>query len=431
MDHVHWIKRELSICQFLLYQNLVSFPVLSQTRPQAPLLMVPAQTSSKTGTALIAVALVFWPLSEHKRWNWRRTWRDMETTDETDRSGSNNKRQLFVIRQVSILTRLSRTWTRALETLSWYPDSCSSLCTTAFFLCATQRQSAVTLVFAIVYDTDCLQPLLQTRGWSLWSSGNRWCSWCRWFLDTSGRVLAVATVVVCQWLQHVRLWLPVGGFSTWRVKVLGCASPVGVSLLREAHTAPRRSQCTNGSSNCWSTAVLESRLARSKLDTQLPRKTRQSVWPPREGSSSWRLASTLGPAAVCTLWISAGRSTVWCVAICRAWCCEIPSQRAVVNNPEPGAQVWARVRACPCQSRRSCPGERPAWSSASESGTQAGAERVVREGALDHYSPHRQSVSTCRLSCLQQVTVTKAREAKTTDAHLREPSSQSCLGQVP
>ena len=28
---------------------------------------------------------------------------------------------------------------------------------------------------APVYDTDCLQPLKQTHGCPLWSSGNRWC----------------------------------------------------------------------------------------------------------------------------------------------------------------------------------------------------------------------------------------------------------------
>ena len=31
------------------------------------------------------------------------------------------------------------------------------------------------MLCAPVYDTDCLQPLKQTHGCSLWSSGNRWC----------------------------------------------------------------------------------------------------------------------------------------------------------------------------------------------------------------------------------------------------------------
>ena len=35
---IHWIKRELSICQSLLYHILRSFHVLSQVRSQAPLL---------------------------------------------------------------------------------------------------------------------------------------------------------------------------------------------------------------------------------------------------------------------------------------------------------------------------------------------------------------------------------------------------------
>ena len=48
-------------------QNLVSFPVLRHIEPQAPLLVVPAQSSSKTGTALIAVAWAIWLHSECKR----------------------------------------------------------------------------------------------------------------------------------------------------------------------------------------------------------------------------------------------------------------------------------------------------------------------------------------------------------------------------
>ena len=44
--------------------------------------------------------------------------------------------------------------------------------------------------------------------------------------DTTGRVLAVAAVVACQWLHHVRLWLAVAGFGLgiWRVRLLSCAS---------------------------------------------------------------------------------------------------------------------------------------------------------------------------------------------------------------
>ena len=42
MHHaIHWIKRELSICQSLLCHILGSFHVLSQIKPQAPLLVVP------------------------------------------------------------------------------------------------------------------------------------------------------------------------------------------------------------------------------------------------------------------------------------------------------------------------------------------------------------------------------------------------------
>ena len=42
MHHaIHWIKRELSICQSLPCHNLGSVRVLSQIKPQAPLLVVP------------------------------------------------------------------------------------------------------------------------------------------------------------------------------------------------------------------------------------------------------------------------------------------------------------------------------------------------------------------------------------------------------
>ena len=42
MHHaIHWIKRELSICQSLLCHNLGSSRVLGQIKPQAPLLVVP------------------------------------------------------------------------------------------------------------------------------------------------------------------------------------------------------------------------------------------------------------------------------------------------------------------------------------------------------------------------------------------------------
>ena len=52
-------ERELSICSNLsMSGNLMSFPVLHRIKPQAPLLVVPAQTSSETGTTLIAVTLV-------------------------------------------------------------------------------------------------------------------------------------------------------------------------------------------------------------------------------------------------------------------------------------------------------------------------------------------------------------------------------------
>ena len=104
---------------------------------------------------------------------------------------------------------------------------------------------------------------------------------------TGGCVVTVAAVIVCQWLHHVRLWLAVAGFGLgmWRVRLLGCASWKQFSRLQKAfclcakltllHLVPideapasgsmlRRlsafcaAVCTNESSSCRSTAVLES-----------------------------------------------------------------------------------------------------------------------------------------------------------------------------
>ena len=46
-DTIHRIKRELSICQSSLCQNLVSFPVLNRIKPQAPLLAVPFRRTTQ------------------------------------------------------------------------------------------------------------------------------------------------------------------------------------------------------------------------------------------------------------------------------------------------------------------------------------------------------------------------------------------------
>ena len=75
---------------------------------------------------------------------------------------------------------------------------------------ATQRQSAVMMVV-------CYSGATATAG-------------------AAERVLAVAAVVICQWLQHVRLWLAVGGFGLgiWRVRFLGCASWKQFSRLQKA-----------------------------------------------------------------------------------------------------------------------------------------------------------------------------------------------------
>ena len=50
-------ERAINLSILTVNQNLVSF----QIEPQAPLLVVPAQTSSKTGTALIAALVHLTP----------------------------------------------------------------------------------------------------------------------------------------------------------------------------------------------------------------------------------------------------------------------------------------------------------------------------------------------------------------------------------
>ena len=117
-----------------------------------------------------------------------------------------------------------------------YPGSWSRIMHLSFlFERDTEAEMLSRLWLATENDTDCLQPLKQTHGCSLWSSGNCWRRWCRWFLDTSERVVTVAAVVVFQWLHHVRLWLAVAGFGVgiWRVRLLGCASWKQFSCLQK------------------------------------------------------------------------------------------------------------------------------------------------------------------------------------------------------
>ena len=65
-----------------------------------------------------------------------------------------------------------------------------------------------------------------------------------------------------------------------------------------------------------------------------------------------------------------------------------------IQNQEPGCELVDRVD----HVQESV----PEWSCASGSGTRAGKGTLVHEGALGRSSPRGRSVSTCRLSCLQQ-----------------------------
>ena len=110
-------ERALNLSILTVSQNLVSFPFWGSLCRRLHSWVVPTGTSSKTGTAMIAVALIIWPSCECKRWNWRRT--------------CNNKRQRRDWRG-----NARARWWRWADTLARGPG----LCTTAIILRATQRQ---------------------------------------------------------------------------------------------------------------------------------------------------------------------------------------------------------------------------------------------------------------------------------------------------
>ena len=198
----------------------------------------------------------------------------METTGVTDGQRSNNKRQLFPNQQVSISTRLTRTYARSgdAELTPWL---LVLDCTTDFFLCATQRQG-VTLV-------DCLQPL--SRLMAALSGGAATAS----AADTGGRVLAVAAAPTraplarCCWLRPrhlareaprlclVETVLPspedVASAGSFRCSTSFQSMRRQPAVRCSGLSAFCAAVCTNESSSCQSTDVLESRFTRSKLDS--------------------------------------------------------------------------------------------------------------------------------------------------------------------
>ena len=146
------------------------------------------------------------------------TCEECATTDDNDAIGRGHAR--------------ARWWRWALTLALLVPDCAPHLS----FASDTEAVMLSWWWCAPVYDTDCLQPLKQTHGCSLWSSGNCWRRWCRWFLDTGGCVVTGAAVVVCQWLHDMRLWLAVAGlgFCIWRVRLLCCALWKQFSRLQKA-----------------------------------------------------------------------------------------------------------------------------------------------------------------------------------------------------
>ena len=142
------------------------------------------------------------------------------------------------VQQQTITTRLTRTCTRALVTLSSYPGSPGpGLCTTAFILRATQRQRCCHVGGLLPYMIRIACSLSSRLMAALFgAAATAGAAGAADSLDTSGCVVTVAAVIVCQWLHHVRLWLAVAGFGVgiWRVRLLGCASWKQFSCLQKA-----------------------------------------------------------------------------------------------------------------------------------------------------------------------------------------------------
>ena len=71
----HRIKKELSICQSLLCLDLVSFPMLSQIKPKAPLLVVPFRQFLQVSALRAGLHLLSELSKFGQRWNQRGVFR--------------------------------------------------------------------------------------------------------------------------------------------------------------------------------------------------------------------------------------------------------------------------------------------------------------------------------------------------------------------
>ena len=103
---------------------------------------------------------------------------------------------------------------------------------------------------ATVFDTDCLQPLKQTHGCSLWSSGKLLAplvpliprhQWVRHHCRCCDRLPVApsrAPLARCRWLRPRHLAREAPRLCLVETVL---QSPEGVLLLREAHAAPHRS----------------------------------------------------------------------------------------------------------------------------------------------------------------------------------------------
>ena len=121
-------------------------------------------------------------------------------------------------------TRLTRARTRALVTPSWFPGSWSRIVHHSF-LRVRDTEAGCCHVSGLLPYIICygLLAVSQADSWLL--SLEQRQPLVPLTLRHQWRVLAVAAVIVCQWLQRVRLWLTVGGFGLgiWRVRLFGCA----------------------------------------------------------------------------------------------------------------------------------------------------------------------------------------------------------------
>ena len=186
------MKKDLSICQFLLHVTTWwVFPCWGTLSRKLHSWWCQHRHPPKLGQHLIAVALIIWPYSECKRWNWWRTWRPMDTTQA----------------QVEWMDmEATRADMRALVTPSSF--------------CERHRGRVLSWWwFAPVYDTDCLQPLKQTHGCST-NDLHDLPQWCFFFFLQASPI----NIFVLSWI--------VKDATTFEMELCGCKQATAQAHVR-------------------------------------------------------------------------------------------------------------------------------------------------------------------------------------------------------